>query len=96
MGRGPGSSKKSGRDEPFWVIIYKCMGATLGLSLYSYLYLKLAKMPCFSYYLLLFLLQQNQRTRGQNRFCLETGEVGGEMAQIMYTHVSKCKNDKIK
>jgi hypothetical protein len=22
--------------------------------------------------------------------------VGGEMAQIMYTHVSKCKNDKIK
>jgi hypothetical protein len=24
------------------------------------------------------------------------GEVSGEVAQIMYTHVSKCKNDKIK
>jgi hypothetical protein len=43
-------------------------------------------------------LQQNQRTRGQNRFCPEVGEVGrsGEVAQTMYTHVSKCKNNKIK
>jgi hypothetical protein len=37
------------------------MEATLGISLYSYLYLKLAKMPHLSYW----------RTRGQNRFCLE-------------------------
>jgi hypothetical protein len=40
-------------------------------------------------------LQQNQRTRGRNRFCPEVG-VGRGVAQIMYTHVSKCKNDKIK
>jgi hypothetical protein len=45
----------------------------------------------------MFSPQQNQR-RGQNRFCLEVGGWGGlgEVAQTMYTHVSKCKNDKIK
>jgi hypothetical protein len=37
-------------------------------------------------------LQQNQRIRGRNRFC---PEIGGE-AQIMHTHVNKCKNDTIK
>jgi hypothetical protein len=36
---------------------------------------------------LTFSLQQNQRIKGQNRFCL---------AQTMYTYISKCKNDKIK
>jgi hypothetical protein len=52
----------------------------------------------------MFFLQQNQRTRGWNRFCPEAGRGRGkelgrprqEVAQIMYTHVSKCKNDKIK
>jgi hypothetical protein len=54
----------------------------------------------------MFSLQQNQRTRGLNRFCWEGwgrkggGEKGkrggGEEAKTMYTHVSKCKNDKIK
>jgi hypothetical protein len=33
------------------VVIYMCMETTQGISLYGYLYLKLAKMPCFSYYL---------------------------------------------
>jgi hypothetical protein len=43
-------------------------------------------------------LQQNQRTKVQNRFCPEVGGGGRrwEVAQTMYTHVSKCKNDKIK
>jgi hypothetical protein len=40
-------------------------------------------------------LQQNQRTRGKNRFCLEMGEAGGRWA-TMHKNVSKCKNDKIK
>jgi hypothetical protein len=31
--------KRSGRDEPMWVEIHTCMEATLGISLYSYLYL---------------------------------------------------------
>jgi hypothetical protein len=29
--------KRSGRDEPMWVAIHKCMEAMLGISLYSYL-----------------------------------------------------------
>jgi hypothetical protein len=34
-------------------------------------------------------LQQNWRTRGQNRFF-------PEVAQTMYIHINKCKNDKIR
>jgi hypothetical protein len=45
---------------------------------------------------LIFCLQQNWRARGQNRFCPEVRCVGGNVAQTMYTHVSKCKNEKIK
>jgi hypothetical protein len=43
--------KRFGRDEPIWVVIHICMETTQGISLYSYLSLKLAKMPYFSYYL---------------------------------------------
>jgi hypothetical protein len=39
--------KRSGRDEPIRVVIHTCMEAVLGLSLYSYLYLKLAKILSF-------------------------------------------------
>jgi hypothetical protein len=49
--------KRSGRNEPMWVAIYKCMETMLGISLYSYLYLKLAKIKCLSYYLLCFLFK---------------------------------------
>jgi hypothetical protein len=44
MGRWLGSSEESGRDKPVQVVIYMCMEAMLGISLYTYLYLKLAKM----------------------------------------------------
>jgi hypothetical protein len=50
--------KRSDRDEPMWVAIHKCMEATLGLSLYGYFYLKLAKMLCLSYYLSCFLFNK--------------------------------------
>jgi hypothetical protein len=44
----------------------------------------------------LLSLQQNWRTREQeNLFCPE-GDVGGGGGPNMCTHVSKCKNDKIK
>jgi hypothetical protein len=47
----------------------------------------------------MLFLQQNRRIIEQNRFCLEV-EVGGrvseEVAQMMYTCVSKYKNDKRK
>jgi hypothetical protein len=46
------------------------METTQGISLYSYLHFKLAKMLYFSFYLM-FFLQQNWRTAGQNRFSLE-------------------------
>jgi hypothetical protein len=42
---------------------------------------------------LTFSLQQNWRRR-QNRFCPKVG--GEEVAQTIYTHVNKCKNNKIK
>jgi hypothetical protein len=50
--------KKSGRNEPMWVAIYKCMEAMLGILLYRYLHPKLAKMLCLSYYLLCFLFNK--------------------------------------
>jgi hypothetical protein len=79
--------KRSGRDKPMWVSIHKCMEATRGLSLYSYLYLQLAKTQCLSYYLLCFLFNKIREQEG--------GTGGGErrVTQTMYTHVSKCKND---
>jgi hypothetical protein len=55
-------AKSSDRDEPMWVAIHKCMEAMLGICLYSYLYLKLAKMLS-SLLSLMFSLQQNRRTK---------------------------------
>jgi hypothetical protein len=66
------------------------MEAMLGISLYSYPYLKLAKTLSFLL-LLMSSLRQNWR-REQNRFCLEAtgwGGEGGEMAQTMYSHMNK-------
>jgi hypothetical protein len=40
----------------------------------------------------MFSVQQNWKRRGQNRG--SRGDRKGEMAQTMYTHVGKCKNDK--
>jgi hypothetical protein len=37
----------------------------------------------------MFFLLQSRRTRGKNG-------MGREVTQIMYTHVNKCKNNKIK
>jgi hypothetical protein len=41
--------KRSGRDEPMRVVIYVCMEAMLGISLYSHLHLKLAETLCLSH-----------------------------------------------
>jgi hypothetical protein len=41
----------------------------------------------------MFFLQQNQRTRGQNRFCPEAGSGRGGGPN---TCVSKYENDKVK
>jgi hypothetical protein len=76
------NSEEDGINEPMWVVIHICIETTQGNSLYSSLYLKLAKMSYFSHYLLFFLLQ-NLRTEVQNVFCLggRRGDMGdGEVA----------------
>jgi hypothetical protein len=90
MGRGPRNS------EEVWNPCgckHKWMEAMLKTSLYSYLFPKLSKMISFLLSLM-FSLQQNQR-REQNRFCwkcvLGRRWEEWEVAQTMYTHVSKCK-----
>jgi hypothetical protein len=54
--------KRSSRDEPIQVVIYMSMEAMLGISLYLYLSLRLAKTLCF-FLSLMFSLQQNWRRR---------------------------------
>jgi hypothetical protein len=81
--------KRSDRNEPIWIVIHICMITTLGISLDSYVYLKLAKTLCFSYYLLCFLFNKI-REQEQNKFCLGVQGLG---RQITYTHVSTCKNN---
>jgi hypothetical protein len=57
--------KRSGREEPMWVAIHMCMEAMLEISLYSYLYLKPAKilrLSYLSYYLFNKIGEQEGRT----------------------------------
>jgi hypothetical protein len=70
------------------------METTQGIFQYSCLYLKLAKMPCFSYYLLCFPFYKIREKEGEADSTQSSG--WEEVAQIMYLHISKCKNDKIK
>jgi hypothetical protein len=76
--------KRSGRDEPIQVIIHLYMEAMLGISLYSYPYLKLAKILSFLLSLM-FSLQQNQNTGGWNRFYPEAGRGQGGGPSNVYT-----------
>jgi hypothetical protein len=95
--------KRSGRDEPVWVVIHMCMEAMLGISVYTHLYLKFAKMLCLSYYFLCFLFNKigeesrkgSAWKRGWGWGVREKGSrgQGGEMAQTMYSHMNKCINN---
>jgi hypothetical protein len=58
IGRGPGSSGEVWQRCPIGAAIHMCMETTLGISLYTYPYLKLAKKPRLSYYLLCFLFNK--------------------------------------
>jgi hypothetical protein len=71
--------ERTGRNEPIEVVIHICMETTQRLSLYSYLYLKLAKTPCFSCYSFMLFLLQNLITGGRNRFC--SSGVEGELVE---------------
>jgi hypothetical protein len=50
--------KRSGRDEPIWVVIHMCVEAILGISLYSYPYPKVANTLRLSYYSLCLLFNK--------------------------------------
>jgi hypothetical protein len=55
-------------------------------------------MLCLSYYLLCFLFNKIREEGGTDSAWKQgVGEaMGGKVAQTIYTHVSKCKNGKIK
>jgi hypothetical protein len=46
--------------------------------------------------LIFSLPQKSENKRAKRAKKVLPGSSGGEVAQIMYTHISKCKNDKIK
>jgi hypothetical protein len=87
------------RDISVGAIIHIYMEISQGNYLHSYIYLKQAKMSCFSFYLFSFLLLQNQRTGGQNKSCPRgrTGisrsgavrgrRVGGEYGAKNFVHM---------
>jgi hypothetical protein len=64
-----------------WVAIHKCMKAMLGISLYSYFYVKLAKMPCLSYYLLCSHFNNIGDEEGGTGFAWECQVVRGQKGQ---------------
>jgi hypothetical protein len=87
-------AKGSGRNEPMWIAIHKCMGETLGISLYSYLYPKLPKTVCLSYYLLYFLFNkigEEEGGTGSTWKWVLGGGVGREVSQTTNTHVISVK-----
>jgi hypothetical protein len=73
------------------------MEAMLGISLYSYFNLKLAKTLCLSYYCLCFLFKKigKEGTTGSAWKCGGWGREGGgrghggEIGQTMYAHMNK-------
>jgi hypothetical protein len=74
-----------------WVAIHICMETTQSISLYSYPYLKLTKMPCFFYYILWFFFYKIGEKEGRTGSAKRQGK--RKVVQIMYIHVNKCKND---
>jgi hypothetical protein len=71
-----------------WVAIHTCMEATLRIPLCSSFYLKLAKNSIF-----LIISYVFSSTKSENKVGKQVLPGRGG-AQIMYTHVSKSKNDK--
>jgi hypothetical protein len=92
--------KRSGRDEPVWVSIHMCMEAMLGISLYSYLYLKIAK--CYVILAISYIFSSTKSVNKRTEQVLPGSRVVGKgrkgrgAAHTMYTHVSKCKDNTIK
>jgi hypothetical protein len=60
------------------------------------IYLKLTKMTCFSYCLLYVFSSTKLENKRAEQVLPGDGRGRGQVAQIMYTRVNKCKNVKIK
>jgi hypothetical protein len=75
--------KRTSTDEPVGVVIHICMETIQGNSLCSYLYLKFAKNAMYLLLSFMYFLLQNQRTRGQNRFCpVRRVGIGGKRLMV--------------
>jgi hypothetical protein len=72
--------KRSGRNEPKWVAIHMYMEAMLGISLYSYLHLKLQKRYVFLIFSYVF-----SSTKSENRRENRTQGERGKVAEAIYT-----------
>jgi hypothetical protein len=57
--------KRSGRNEQIQVVIHMCMEAMLGIFLYNYPYLKLAKTLCLSYYFYVYSSTKLEKRAGE-------------------------------
>jgi hypothetical protein len=69
--------KRSGRDKPVWAAIHMRMEAMLGISLYSYLYLKPAK-TLYIFIIISYVFSSTKsEKRGRNRFYSEAGGGAG-------------------
>jgi hypothetical protein len=74
-----GGVKRTRRDEP--VLIHMCMETTQGNSLCSYHYVKLSKMPCFSFLSFMFFLLQKSENRRVEQVLVGGALVGVESRQ---------------
>jgi hypothetical protein len=84
---------RSGKDEPMWVVIYMCLEAMLGISVYRYLYLKLAK--CYIFLIISYAFSSTKlENKGWKKIL--PGKGVGEVAQTMYAHVSKFVFSEVK
>jgi hypothetical protein len=77
--------KKSGRDEPMWVVLHMCIEATLGIS------------PVFisnyqNHYVFLITSYVFFSTESESKRAEQVlPRTGRGLAQTMYTYVNKCK-----
>jgi hypothetical protein len=79
--------KRSGRDEPMWFVIHMCMEAMLGISLYSYLNLKPAKMLSF----LLSLIFSSTKQENKRAELVLPGNEGEGQQEVGPNNVYTCE-----
>jgi hypothetical protein len=70
--------KRSARDEPMWVAIYICVEIMLGISLYSYFYLKLGKKTHYVFFIISYVSSSTKsKNKRTEQVLSRSGEWGG-------------------